>query len=58
MLELTTKGVELERQLTERQRTRFASAYREAGAEAVEGFRTVMLGLIEEADRGRFPVKL
>lgn len=54
LLELTAKGVELERQLTERQRIRFASAYREAGAEAVEGFRTVMLGLIEEADRIRF----
>lgn len=54
LLDLTEKGVELERQLTERQRTRFARAYREAGAEAVEGFRKVMLGLIDEADRPRF----
>jgi DNA-binding MarR family transcriptional regulator len=58
LLELTEKGTELERQLTERQRTRFARAYREAGAEAVEGFRKVMLGLIEDADRQRFPARL
>lgn len=57
LLELTEKGIELERQLTERQRARLARAYRESGAEAVEGFRKVMLGLIEEADRGRFPAK-
>ena len=55
LLDLTGKGVDLERQLTERQRTRVARAYREAGAEAVEGFRKVMLGLIDEADRPRFP---
>lgn len=57
LLELTEKGVELERHLTERQRARIARAYRDAGAEAVEGFRKVMLGLIEEADRSRFPAK-
>ena len=57
LLELTEKGVALERQLTERQRARFANAYREAGAEAVEGFRKVMLGLIDEADRERFPLR-
>ncbi len=55
LLDLTEKGVELERQLTERQRTLFARAYREAGAEAVEGFRKVMLGLVDESDRPRFP---
>ncbi|CAA7611477.1 HTH-type transcriptional regulator PetP [Candidatus Terasakiella magnetica] len=55
LLELTEKGVELERQLTERQRGCMARAYREAGGEAVEGFRKVLLGLVEEADRGRFP---
>jgi DNA-binding MarR family transcriptional regulator len=55
LLELTEKGVELERQLTERQRSRIARAYREAGAEAVDGFRKVLLGLVEEADRARFP---
>jgi DNA-binding MarR family transcriptional regulator len=57
LLDLTEKGVELERQLTERQRARIARAYREAGAEAVEGFRKVMLGLIDEADRERFPLR-
>lgn len=55
LLELTDKGIELERLLTEKQRARFARAYREAGAEAVEGFRKVMLGMIEEPDRMRFP---
>lgn len=55
LLELTGKGVELERQLTERQRARIAGAYRAAGAEAVEGYRKVMLGLIDEGDRDRFP---
>lgn len=57
LLQLTEKGIDLERQLTERQRARIARAYREAGAEAVEGFRKVMLGLIDEADRGRFPLR-
>jgi DNA-binding MarR family transcriptional regulator len=55
LLELTTKGVELERQLSENQRQRFAKAYREAGPAAVEGFKRVMLGIISsEADRRRF----
>lgn len=55
LLELTDKGVELERQLSENQRQRIARAYREAGAQAVEGFRRVMLGIIGgEADRRRF----
>jgi DNA-binding MarR family transcriptional regulator len=57
LLELTEKGVELERQLTERQRARIAKAYREAGAEAVEGFRKVLMGLVDEADRVRFPAR-
>ena len=57
LLELTEKGVELERQLTERQRARIARAYRAAGAEAVEGYRKVLLGLIDEADRARFPAR-
>ena len=55
LLELTEKGVELERQLSENQRQRIAKAYREAGAQAVEGFRKVMLGIIgTDADRRRF----
>jgi len=54
LLELTPKGVELERELSENQRRRVAKAYREAGAQAVEGFRRVMLGLMtSEADRAK-----
>jgi DNA-binding MarR family transcriptional regulator len=55
LLELTDKGLELERQLSENQRQRIAKAYREAGGAAVEGFRKVMLGIIiGEPDRRRF----
>ena len=55
LLELTAKGVELERQLSETQRQRIAKAYREAGAQAVDGFRKVMLGMIGgETDRAKF----
>src|SRR5579875_93548 len=54
LLELTEKGTELERQLSENQRQRMARAYREAGAPAVEGFRKVMFGIISsEEDRKR-----
>ena len=55
LLDLTARGRELERQLSEPQRARIALAYRKAGAQAVEGFRKVMLGIITgEEDRGRF----
>lgn len=55
LLELTEKGRDLERKLTENQRARFAKAYRDAGAEAVEGFRKVMLGMMtNDEDRARF----
>jgi len=54
LLELTEKGVELERQLSENQRQRVARAYREAGAQAVDGFRKVMFGIISsDEDRKR-----
>lgn len=53
LLELTEKGVALERRLSENQRARIARAYRAAGAEAVEGFRKVLLGIINEQDRAR-----
>jgi hypothetical protein len=43
--------VELERQLSQNQRDRLARAYRQAGAEAVEGFRKCLLGVINEEDR-------
>src|SRR5436309_6076033 len=55
LLELTEKGRELERRLSEPQRARVAAAYRKAGAQAVEGFRKVLLGIIAaEDDRRRF----
>jgi DNA-binding MarR family transcriptional regulator len=50
-LELTEQGAALERKLSENQRRRIAAAYRAAGPAAVEGFRQVMLGLIDERDR-------
>jgi len=54
LLSLTDRGAELERKLTEEQRALVAKAYRTAGVEAVEGFRKVLLGLINETDRERF----
>ena len=51
-LALTEKGANLEHLLTDSQCRFVAGAYREAGAQAVEGFRTVLLGLINEEDRG------
>jgi DNA-binding MarR family transcriptional regulator len=53
LLELTPKGVALERRLSESQRHRLADAYRDAGAEAVEGYRRVLMGMIGENDRER-----
>ncbi len=54
LLTLTDKGIALERHLSETQRQRVARAYRRAGAEAVEGFKTVLLGLMNEEDRAAF----
>jgi DNA-binding MarR family transcriptional regulator len=54
LLALTEKGVEMERQLSQNQRDRIARAFRGAGADAVEGFRRVMLGIVDEEDRARF----
>jgi DNA-binding MarR family transcriptional regulator len=54
LLHLTDRGTDLERKLTEDQRALVAKAYRSAGAEAVEGFRKVLLGMINEVDRERF----
>jgi DNA-binding MarR family transcriptional regulator len=46
LLSLTEKGAALERRLFERQRETIMQAYREAGPQAVEGFRRVMRGLM------------
>jgi DNA-binding MarR family transcriptional regulator len=55
LLELTAKGLELERRLSEPQRARVANAYRMAGPQAVEGFRRVLLEILAgEEDRRRF----
>ena len=55
LLELTDKGRDLESQLSQPQRARVAEAYRRAGAQAVEGFRKVLLGVIAgDDDRRRF----
>jgi len=54
LLELTEKGAALERQLTENQRNRIARAFRKAGAEAVEGFRGVLVNIMDEGNRARF----
>ncbi len=53
LLNLTEKGIALERRLSESQRSRLAEAYREAGAEAVQGYRDVLMGMISEEDRQR-----
>ena len=53
LLELTPKGVELERMLSEPQRKRIAAAYRDAGPEAVEAYQTVMLGIMNPDQRRR-----
>lgn len=54
LLELTEKGVAIEQRLTEAQRRRIADAYRQAGGEAVQGFRAVLLGIMDDEVRERF----
>ena len=51
LLSLTETGQALERRLFERQREVLALAFREAGGPAVEGFRRVMRGVMDEAAR-------
>ncbi len=51
LLQLTEKGAALERRLFDRQRETVMRAYREAGPQAVEGFRRVMRGLMGEEAR-------
>ncbi|MEQ9445487.1 MAG: MarR family transcriptional regulator [Rhodospirillaceae bacterium] len=54
LLSLTDKGKDLEKLLTSEQRARIAAAYKDAGADAVEGVRKVMLGIMEASARQRF----
>ena len=53
LLKLTDKGVELEKRLSTSQSKRIAKAYREAGAEAVQGYRDLLTGMISSEDRKR-----
>jgi DNA-binding MarR family transcriptional regulator len=52
-LRLTPKGLELEEKLWEAQRPRLARAFRDAGPEAVAGFRRVLTGLSISDRRAR-----
>jgi len=54
LLHLTEKGRGYERELTAEQRARIAAAYKDAGAVAVEGFRKVMMGVMDPSARKRF----
>ena len=51
LLHLTAAGIELEAHVSAPQRARVAKAYREAGAVAVDGYRKVLMGLIDEDER-------
>ena len=57
LLELSNKGKALENALVEKQRLRIAKAYQKAGAEAVEGFRQVLLNIMDDKGRKRFDSK-
>ncbi|MSP67267.1 MAG: MarR family transcriptional regulator [Alphaproteobacteria bacterium] len=54
LLELTARGHELEQRLSETQLRIISRAFHEAGPDAVAGFRTVMLEIVNAADRKRF----
>lgn len=54
LLELTPKGRELEKMLTTEQRARIAAAYAAVNPDAIEGFRAVMLGIMNDDTRWRF----
>ena len=51
LLTLTEKGTALERKLFECSRERLAAAYRDAGGQAVDGFRKVLRGMTSEQGR-------
>lgn len=53
-LHLTEEGAALERQLSEAQRGRMRAAYREAGPEAVAGFRLVLDQIMDPEMRRHF----
>ena len=49
---LTRKGIELDSRLTARQSQRIAAAYASVGPQAIDGFRQVLLRIINQGDRG------
>ena len=51
LLSLTQTGTALERRLFERQRERLGPAYRQAGADAVDGFRRVLRAIMDDSAR-------
>jgi DNA-binding MarR family transcriptional regulator len=53
-LYLTDKGADLERRLSEVQRARMRAAYRAAGPQAVQGFRTVLEAMMDPEQRRRY----
>jgi len=53
-LHLTDRGRELEQKLSEVQRERMRTAYREAGPEAVRGFRMVLEAMMDPRMRRHF----
>ncbi|MDQ2094391.1 MarR family winged helix-turn-helix transcriptional regulator [Rhodalgimonas zhirmunskyi] len=53
-LSLTEEGQALERRLSDAQRARMRSAYRQAGPEAVAGFRTVLEAMMDPDMRRRY----
>jgi DNA-binding MarR family transcriptional regulator len=54
-LRLTEKGMALENSLWAAQRPRLVRAFREAGPEAVTGFRRVLLGLVDDRTKAGTP---
>ena len=53
LLQLSNKGVALERQLTARQCQRVIGAFETAGTDSVSGFRTILRAMIDPDDRHR-----
>jgi DNA-binding MarR family transcriptional regulator len=53
-LHLTENGAELERALSDAQRARMRAAYRAAGPQAVQGFRTVLEAMMDPEMRRQY----
>ncbi|MBB2165057.1 MarR family transcriptional regulator [Gluconacetobacter sp. 1b LMG 1731] len=52
LLSLTESGAAVERQLFDLQREKLMGVYRDVGAAAIDGFRRVVLGLMDDRTRG------